>query len=99
LFAAIASTLNINIVFGAFLAGVIIGNMPSDRFGDVKEHIKDFSLAFFIPIYFAVVGIKLDLIHSFDILFFITFLIFACVIKTLGHLFRRNRSSEIIFPA
>jgi Kef-type K+ transport system membrane component KefB len=84
LFAAIASILNINIVFGAFLAGVIVGSMPSEKFGNVKEHIKDFSLAFFIPIYFAVVGLKLDLIHSFNIFFFLGFLLFAVFFKTFG---------------
>jgi Kef-type K+ transport system membrane component KefB len=84
LFAAIASILNINIVFGAFLAGVIVGSMPSEKFGNVKEHIKDFSLAFFIPLYFAVVGLKLDLIHSFNIFFFLGFLLFAVFFKTFG---------------
>jgi Kef-type K+ transport system membrane component KefB len=48
LFSAVASVLEVNIVFGAFLAGIVIGVMPDDRFGKAKEHIKDISLAFFI---------------------------------------------------
>jgi len=36
-----------------------------------KVQVKSISLAVFTPVYFAVVGLKLDLIHSFDILFFL----------------------------
>jgi Kef-type K+ transport system membrane component KefB len=85
-FAALASLLNVNVVFGAFLAGVIIGLQPNDAFGPVKKHIKEFSLGFFVPVYFAVVGLKLDLIHHFDILFFLGFLLFSALAETLGTL-------------
>ena len=37
--------------------------------------------SFLIPIYFAVVGVKLDLLHDFDVLFFVGFLAFACAVK------------------
>jgi Kef-type K+ transport system membrane component KefB len=51
---------------------------------------------FFIPVYFAIIGIQLDLIHHFDVLFFLGFLAFACVAKAasvyLGaRLSRENR--------
>jgi Kef-type K+ transport system membrane component KefB len=85
-FAAIASILNVNIVFGAFLAGIIVGMMPTEKFGSVKIHIKEISLAFFIPIYFAVVGLKLDLIHHFDLKFFLGFLLFTTVFEAAGTL-------------
>jgi Kef-type K+ transport system membrane component KefB len=86
LFAAVANALDVNIVFGAFLAGVVIGLMPHDRFGNAKEHIKDISLAFFIPIYFAIVGLKIDLIYHFDLLFFLGFLLFATTFAAIGTL-------------
>ncbi|HKI79242.1 MAG TPA: cation:proton antiporter [Ignavibacteriaceae bacterium] len=85
-FAALASILNVNIVFGAFIAGIIVGMMPNDKFGKVKENIKEFSLSFFIPIYFAVVGLKLDLIHHFDVIFFLGFLLFTTLFETFGTL-------------
>lgn len=85
-FAAIASILNVNVVFGAFLAGIIVGTMPNEKFGNVKTHIKEISLAFFIPIYFAVVGLKLDLIHNFDLMFFLGFLLFTTIFETAGTL-------------
>jgi Kef-type K+ transport system membrane component KefB len=85
-FAALASILDVNIVFGAFLAGVIIGMLPSEKFSRVKENIKEFSLSFFIPIYFAVVGLKLDLVHHFDIIFFLGFFLFTAFFETFGTL-------------
>ncbi len=86
LFAGIASILNVNIVFGALLAGIVIGSLRDDRFERVKMFIKELSLAFFVPIYFAIVGLKLDLIHHFDISFFVKFLLFSAVFETCGTL-------------
>jgi len=84
LFAAVASILKVNIIFGAFLAGIVVGMTSDDKIFNVKVHIKEISLGFFTPIYFAVVGLKLDLIHHFDIMFFIGFLFFAVFVKMLG---------------
>lgn len=86
LFSAVASILNVNIVFGAFLAGIVIGLMPDETFAKEKKHIKEISLAFFIPIYFAIVGLKIDLVHHFDFKFFLGFLLFSTVFETLGTL-------------
>lgn len=84
LFGALASLLKINIIFGAFLAGIIIGSIKSEKFDAVRNQIKEFSLAFFVPIYFAVVGLKLDLLHHFNPLFFILFLSVTMLLKTIG---------------
>src|SRR5207302_6820761 len=46
--------------------------------------IQSFASGFFIPVYFAVVGIKLDLMHGLDIPFFLLFLAFACTVKWLS---------------
>ena len=35
-----------------------------------------------MPIYFAIVGLQLDLIQHFDLGFFAWFLVFACVVKS-----------------
>lgn len=93
-FSALASVLEVNIVFGAFLAGIVVGAMPHDRFEKAKEHIKDISLAFFIPIYFAVIGLKLDLIYHFDLRFFLGFLLFATTIQALGTLLSLKLAKE-----
>lgn len=94
LFSAVASMLNVNIVFGAFLAGIAIGFMPHDQFGKAKEHIKEISLAFFIPIYFAVIGLKLDLIYHFDLWFFLGFLLFATAFQSMGTLIALKLARE-----
>lgn len=81
LFTAIASLLDINLVFGAFLAGIVINYIKGPRFQESKKHVKNFSMAFFIPLYFAVVGIKLDLIHHLDVFLFLVFVLFAIVVQ------------------
>jgi Kef-type K+ transport system membrane component KefB len=86
LFSAIASILNVNIVFGAFLAGIVIGLMPDEKFEKEKRHIKEISLAFFVPIYFAVVGLKLDLVLHLDLKFFLGFLLFSTIFEAVGTL-------------
>jgi Kef-type K+ transport system membrane component KefB len=48
------------------------------------ESIRQFSLAFFIPIYFVTVGLKLDLRRDFDPVFFCWFLLLCCVVKTVS---------------
>jgi Kef-type K+ transport system membrane component KefB len=93
-FSALASVLEVNIVFGAFLAGIVVGSMPHARFEKAKEHIKDISLAFFIPIYFAVIGLKLDLIYHFDVRFFLGFLLFATTFQALGTLVSLKLAKE-----
>jgi len=83
-FSAVASLLNVNIIFGAFLAGVAIGVMPAPSFSQEKAHIKEIALAFFTPLYFAIVGLKLDLIHQFELKFFLFLLLFTTAFGAAG---------------
>lgn len=83
LFAAVASYLNVNVVFGAMLGGVVIGMSP-EQFVKEKKHIKEVSLAFFVPLYFAIVGLKLDLVRHFDPWFFVLFLLVTTAVQMLG---------------
>src|SRR5581483_4959710 len=46
--------------------------------------LTQFAFAFFIPIYFAVVGLQLDLLHGFPVLFFLGYLAFACAVKAVS---------------
>jgi len=84
LFSAIASVLDVNLVFGAFLAGIVVNFVKDPKFEEARVRIKDFSFSFFVPIYFAIVGIKLDLIHHFDPWFFFGFLGFAILVQTVA---------------
>lgn len=80
-------------MFGAFVAGIVTG-VSDDDAGRPRETIKNFSMAFFIPIYFAIVGLKLDLIRYFDPRFFLLFLSFACAAKFLSVLLGARLAGE-----
>lgn len=90
---SLALFLSISPIFGAFIAGILAGTLSRDEEGSAtvsidalraQATIQRFSFGFFIPIYFAVVGIKLDLIRQFDVSFFVVFLVYACVVKALS---------------
>jgi Kef-type K+ transport system membrane component KefB len=83
--------LGINPIFGALVAGIACvradesseGMSASDQ-ARAWTPLKQFSLAFFVPIYFAIVGLKLDLIHNLDIVFFCWFFVLAGTAKALS---------------
>ncbi len=68
-------------LFGAFVAGIVVVTASGDRAEVAREEIGHFSLGFFIPVYFAIVGLQLNLVDNFDIPFFLAFLAFACLAK------------------
>jgi Kef-type K+ transport system membrane component KefB len=75
--------LGISPIFGAFIAGILAGTLTGTA-ASAQATIQSFSFGFFIPVYFAIVGLKLDLIHQFDIGFFALFLVFACIVKAIS---------------
>jgi Kef-type K+ transport system membrane component KefB len=79
----VALFLGVAAYFGAFVAGILAGKLDGVNLR-AHEAIKSFSFAVFIPIYFAIVGLQLDLLRHFDVLFFLGFLAFACVAKALS---------------
>jgi Kef-type K+ transport system membrane component KefB len=66
--------------FGAFVAGIAVGAADAVSPTAIAS-IQGFSFAFFIPVYFAIVGLQLDLLRGFNIAFFLLFLLLACAIK------------------
>ena len=68
-------------LFGAFVAGIVVVTAAGDRAEQAREEIGHFSLGLFIPVYFAIVGLQLDLVANFEIPFFLAFLAFACLAK------------------
>ena len=81
--AGMATTLGVTPMFGALMAGIVTSQVIDDP-ERPRQVIARFSFAFFIPIYFAVVGLKLDLVRAFPVGFFVVFLVFACVVKALS---------------
>ncbi len=78
--AALASFLGVSPIFGALAAGILAGDLHGEA-EQARQTLQRFAFAFFIPLYFAVVGLRLDLVHSFEPVFFLVFLAFACVVK------------------
>jgi Kef-type K+ transport system membrane component KefB len=68
-------------LFGAFVAGIIVATSEGESAVRARESIRSFSFAFFIPVYFAIVGLRLDLLTGFDPVLFLPFFAFACVVK------------------
>ena len=71
--------LGVEAFFGAFVAGLVVGGAEPDS--EATLAIKSFALAFFIPLCLAMIGLVLDLIYGFSPLFFLGFLLVACLIK------------------
>lgn len=88
LFLAIAalSTLKINMMYSAFLTGYMIRAVVNkdQNAGEKIKCITDFSFAFFIPIYFALVGIQLNLLHNFSFIRFVIFFAIAFALEWAG---------------
>lgn len=80
--AIFANLLGVNIAFGGLMAGIIISTLPKDTFQAARDSISEFSLAFFIPIYFAIVGLKINLPAYFDMNLFVTFLFISSLLET-----------------
>jgi Kef-type K+ transport system membrane component KefB len=76
----IAYLLGVNPIFGAFLAGRVVGNATRIA-PETREQVSGFSFGLFIPVYFASVGLRLDLRQDFDFLAFAAILVFGCLVK------------------
>jgi len=84
LYCVIAGTLDVSLVFAAFLAGFAVVHKKRRLFADALEAIGKVSFAFFIPVYFAIVGLKLDLVHGFSFWMLASFLCGSCLVKVLS---------------
>ncbi|MGP3991714.1 cation:proton antiporter [Streptomyces sp. 3N207] len=75
--------LGIDPIFGALMAGIAMAEQAEGKETDSPglSAVRGFSLAFFVPIYFALVGFRLDLVHDLDPLFFGWLFVLACVVK------------------
>ena len=83
---ATLSYLRINIMYSAFLTGYIIRSITNkDKNAEEKvKCITDFSFSFFVPIYFALVGIQLNLLHNFSLVRFVVFFAIAFALEWVG---------------
>jgi Kef-type K+ transport system membrane component KefB len=62
----VAMLLGLAPIFGALVAGIAVANDDRPSFVVARREIESFAMATFIPIYFALVGVSLDLVDAFD---------------------------------
>lgn len=80
--AAVAETLNIHAIFGAFLVGVALYPVFHLDHGasQVKEIVHQFAISLFAPLYFVSVGLKANFAAHFDL----SLVLFMILLATLG---------------
>jgi Kef-type K+ transport system membrane component KefB len=83
-YCAVAGALNVSLVFAAFLAGFAVVHKKRRLFAEALDAIGKVAFAFFIPVYFAIVGLKLDLIRGVALWMMVAFILGTCVVKVLS---------------
>jgi Kef-type K+ transport system membrane component KefB len=83
-YCVVAGALGVSVVFAAFLAGFAVVHKKRRLFSEALDAIGKVSFAFFIPVYFALVGLKLDLIRGLSLWMIAVFIIGSCVVKILS---------------
>jgi Kef-type K+ transport system membrane component KefB len=83
-YCVVAGALDVSIVFAAFLAGFAVVHKKRKLFAEALDIIGKISFAFFIPVYFAIVGLKLDLVRGLSLGMLAVFLVGSCVAKILS---------------
>ena len=83
-YCVVAGALNVSLVFAAFLAGFAVVHKRRRLFSEALDAIGKVSFAFFIPVYFAIVGLKLDLIHGLSFWMIAAFILGSCAVKIIS---------------
>ena len=93
-------------MYSAFLVGyivkVFVGDADESGVKKRMDYLGDFAFSFFVPIYFALVGIQLNLINDLSITRFVLFFIIAFGLEAVGTLIMLqltdlNRETKINF--
>ena len=83
---ALLCRVGINIMYSAFLVGYLVKAI-SKRDEAAKgriEAVSNFAFSFFVPVYFALVGIHLNLLHHFSFARFALFFVVAFGLEAIG---------------
>jgi Kef-type K+ transport system membrane component KefB len=83
-YCAVAGALQVSLVFAAFLAGFAVVHKKRRLFADAMDAIGKVAFAFFIPVYFAIVGLKLDLVRGVSLWMMVAFIVGTCAVKILS---------------
>ncbi len=83
-YCVVAGALDVSVVFAAFLAGFAVVHKKRRLFSEALDAIGKVSFAFFIPAYFAIVRLKLDLVRGVSLSMMAAFIVGSCVVKILS---------------
>jgi Kef-type K+ transport system membrane component KefB len=83
-YCVVAGALGVSVVFAAFLAGFAVVHKKRRLFSEALDAIGKVSFAFFIPVYFALVGMKLDLVRGLSLWMIAAFILGSCAVKILS---------------
>jgi len=83
-YCALAGALDVSLVFAAFLAGFAVVHKKRRLFAEALDSIGKVSFAIFVPVYFAIVGLKLDLIRGVSWSMIAIFIAGTCAIMILS---------------
>lgn len=83
-YCVLAGLLDVSVVFAAFLAGFAVVHKKRKLFAEALDVIGKVSFAFFIPVYFALVGLQLDLIRGISVAMMAAFILGSCIVKILS---------------
>jgi len=83
-YCVVAGALDVSLVFAAFLAGFAVVHKKRRLFAEALDAIGTVSFAFFIPAYFAIVGLKLDLTRGLAVWMMAAFIVGSCIVKILS---------------
>ena len=83
-YCALAGAFDVSLVFAAFLAGFAVVHKKRRIFAEALDAIGKVAFAFFIPVYFAIVGLKLDLIRGVSLPMMALFIAGTCIVKVLS---------------
>jgi len=83
-YCVMAGALDVSLVFAAFLAGFAVVHKKRKLFSEALDAIGKVSFGFFIPAYFAIVGLKLDLVRGVSLRMMAAFIAGSCIVKILS---------------
>jgi Kef-type K+ transport system membrane component KefB len=81
--AAITDMIGIHAIFGAFLAGVALGDSAHLR-ERTRSTVAEFVSSFFAPLFFALIGLRIDFVSNFDWITVSIVLLISCLGKIIG---------------
>ena len=99
---ALLYRVGINTMYSAFIVGYIVKTLFGENAEtrDRIKHLEQFTFSFFVPIYFALVGVQLNVFHDFSLARFALFFAIAFGLEFLGtwlFLFRMGRAARLNF--